>query len=103
MALSKEHKAVSQTDEILTDLLTEIADLDYMVRKGTFESFPNKKFWISELDKRKTRLERQLDTAEATMAGVTWPQGLKKTYNHAKERQAVTKAQLTKVQKKLLL
>lgn len=101
MTLSNEQKAVVTADEILTDLLTEIADLDFMIKNGTFERFDNAKFWSAEIDKRKLRLERQLELAEIKMVGVSWPSNLKETFNLAKKRQAATKGRLTKVQKKL--
>ena len=102
MKLSKKQKAVVTADEVLTDLLTEISDIEFLVKKGTFEAYRNKKFWVKELDKRKTRLDRQIEDVEQKMANVSdWPKSLTHTFNTAKKRKMVVKGRLTKVQNKL--
>ena len=103
MALSVKDQAVTKADYILTDLLSEIADIEFLIRAGKFEKAKNTKFWSAEIDKRKNRLENQLKFAEQAMAGHDWPQTLTDTFKLAKKRKSVTKAQLTKVQSKLKL
>lgn len=102
MKLSKKQKAVVLADEILTDLLTEMSDIEFLVKTGQFESYKNKKFWVKELDKRKTRLDRRVEEVEQKMANISeWPKSLSHTFNTAKKRKMVVKGRLTNVQKKL--
>ena len=101
MPLSKKGKASVKADDILTNLLTEIADIEFMIKNGTFEKFEQKKFWIKELNKRKNRLENQLIVAEQQMAGVEWPETLRQTFDLAKKRKSVVKGQMTKTQNRI--